>query len=136
MSKAKGTRAERELFHLFWKNNFAAIRSAGSGSTTMPAPDILAGSKDKLFAIECKSIKNERQHFPKKEIQELIEFSNTINAIPYVGMRFDNYGWFFLDANKLEKNKNENYTITLKHSQTNGISFDELIGKHKQLKLK
>jgi holliday junction resolvase Hjr len=135
MSKAKGTRAERELFHLFWKNKFAAIRSAGSGSTTMPAPDILAGSKNKLFAIECKSIKNERQHFSKKEIQELLEFSNSMEASPYIGMRFDNHGWFFIDVNKLKSNKNGNYAITLKHSQKEGISFDELIGKHKQLKL-
>lgn len=135
MSKAKGTRAERELFHLFWKNNFAAIRSAGSGSTTMPAPDILAGAKNKLLAIECKSIKNERQHFPKKEIQELLTFANSMDASPYIGMRFDNYGWFFLNANQLNPNKNGNYTLTLKHSQRFGMSFDELIGKHKQLKL-
>ena len=101
MSKAKGTRAERELFHLFWKNNFAAIRSAGSGSTTMPAPDILAGNKNKLLAIECKSIKNNKQYFPKKEIQELFEFSDKINAKPFIGMRFDNHGWFFLNAKKL-----------------------------------
>ena len=135
MSKAKGTRAERELFHLFWKNNWAAIRSAGSGSTTMPAPDILAGSKNKLLAVECKSIKNERQHFPKREVQELLKFSNSMDALPYIGMRFDNHGWFFLDVNQLKPNKKGNYVITLQHSLKQGISFDELIGKHKQLKL-
>jgi holliday junction resolvase Hjr len=135
MSKVKGTRAERELFHLFWKNNFAAIRSAGSGSTTMPAPDILAGNKNKLLAIECKSIKNNRQYFPKKEIQELLKFSNRLNAEPIIGMRFDNYGWFFLDVKRLKTNKNGNYTISLKLSKEKGINFQELIGKYKQLKL-
>ncbi|MBT6995394.1 Holliday junction resolvase [Candidatus Woesearchaeota archaeon] len=135
MSKAKGTRAERELFHLFWKNNFAAIRSAGSGSTTMPAPDILAGNKNKLLAIECKSIKNNKQYFPKKEIQELFEFSDKINAKPFIGMRFDNHGWFFLNAKKLKTNKNGNYSISLKLSKVEGINFKELIGKYKQLKL-
>ena len=135
MSKQKGTRAERELFHLFWKNNFAAIRAAGSGSTTMPAPDILAGNKNRLLAIECKSIKNNRHYFPKKEINELVEFSNIINAKPIIGMRFDNHGWFFLNVKNLKTNKNGNYSISLKLSKKEGHNFQELIGKYKQLKL-
>ncbi len=135
MSKIKGTRAERELFHLFWKNNFAAVRSAGSGSTTMPAPDILAGNKNKLLAIECKSSKNNSRNLQKEEIEQLINFSNKINAKPFVGMRFDNYGWFFLNVNNLKTNKNGNYTISLKLCQEKGINFKELIGKYKQLKL-
>jgi len=57
MSKRKGTLYERELFHMFWNSSWAAVRSAGSGSTPLPAPDILAGNKEKLLAIECKAIK-------------------------------------------------------------------------------
>ena len=34
MSKAKGGRTERELFHILWDNGFSVVRSAGSGSTT------------------------------------------------------------------------------------------------------
>jgi holliday junction resolvase Hjr len=135
MSKQKGTRAERELFHLFWQNNFAAIRAAGSGSTTMPSPDILAGNRDKLLAIECKSIKNDKHYFPKKEIEELTKFSHRLNAEPIIGMRFDNHGWFFLNVKNLKTNKNGNYSISLKLSKKEGHNFQELIGKYKQLKL-
>ena len=136
MSKVKGTRAERELFHLFWKNNFAAVRSAGSGSTTMPAPDILAGNKNKLLAIECKSTKSNSRNLQKQEIEQLTNFSKKINATPILAMRFDNYGWFFLNAEKIKENKKGiNYTISLKLCKESGINFQELIGKYKQLKL-
>lgn len=133
--KRKGTRAERELFHMFWQNNFAAVRSAGSGSTTMPAPDIIAGNKDKLLAIECKSLKNTSRHFKNEEIQQLLAFSKLINAEPIIGMRFDNDGWYFLEAKKLPKNKKGNYTITYNLSKEQGINFKELLGKYKQLRL-
>lgn len=49
--KQKGTIAERELIHLFWKNNIPAVRVAGSGSMRYPSPDILAGTPLKKFAI-------------------------------------------------------------------------------------
>ena len=56
--KSKGTRGERELFHLFWNNQWGCIRTAGSGSTPLPAPDLLASKKNRYLAIECKVLKN------------------------------------------------------------------------------
>jgi|TARA_Y100000310_G_scaffold339100_1_gene430722 Holliday junction resolvase len=129
MSKRKGTLYERELFHLFWKNNWAAVRSAGSGSTPLPAPDILAGNRDKLLAIECKAIKNKSHHFNKKEIDELKLFSNIFGATAIIGMRFNGKGWYFLDVNSLIPNKNGNFTISLNLSEKTGIRFDKLIEK-------
>ncbi len=134
-SKRKGTLYERELFHMFWNNNWAAVRSAGSGSTPLPAPDILAGNKDKLLAIECKAIKTKSKHFKKEEIEQLKTFSETINASPIIAMRFDNNGWFFLDANNIKENKNGNYTITFNLCQKEGNNFEELLGQYKQAKL-
>jgi len=125
--KSKGTRAERELLHLFWKNNWACMRSAGSGSTTMPSPDLIAGDKKTLLAIECKSSKGESRNLQKEEINQLITFSDIINATPILAMRFDNEGWYFLKAKDLPKNKNENYTVSLKTSKEKGISFLDLI---------
>jgi holliday junction resolvase Hjr len=135
MSKRKGTHYERELFHMFWDNNWGAVRSAGSGSTPLPSPDILAGNKDKLLAVECKAIKTKSKHFKKDEISQLQHFSEIINATPIIAMRFDNIGWFFLNANELKENKNGNYTVSLKHCQKEGIKFKELIGEFKQIKL-
>lgn len=135
-SKFKGTRAERELFHMFWKTGtWASIRSAGSGSTPMPSPDLIAGNKNKLLAIECKSTKGKSRNLTFEEINQLISFSDIINAIPILAMRFDKNGWHFLDAKEIPKNKRGNYTITFKMCQENGIKFQELIGTYKQLKL-
>src|SRR3989344_2985518 len=47
--KQKGSKAERELLHMFWAKNFATIRSAGSGSMKYPGPDLLVGKKDWRF---------------------------------------------------------------------------------------
>lgn len=133
--KRKGTKFERELFHMFWKNNFAAVRSAGSGSTPMPAPDLLVGNKEKLLAIECKAGKKKSKEFKKEEIQQLKQFSETINAAPILAMRFNRKGWFFIDASELKENKYKSYNLSLNHCQKEGITFKELIGEYKQNKL-
>jgi holliday junction resolvase Hjr len=133
--KSKGTRAERELLHLFWQNNWACMRSAGSGNTTMPSPDLIAGNKNNLLAIECKSTKGNSRNLQKEEIEQLVEFSDKIAAIPILAMRFDKNGWSFLNAKKTPKNKKGNYTISLKLCKEKGINFQELIGKYKQAKL-
>ncbi|MBS3172196.1 Holliday junction resolvase [Candidatus Woesearchaeota archaeon] len=133
--KNKGTRAERELLHMFWNNNWACIRVAGSGSMPLPSPDLIAGNKDNLLAIECKSIKNNSKNFQKEEIEQLTTFSDILGAEAIIAMRFDNIGWHFLNAKELPKNKNGNYTVTLKLSQSKGIKFEELIKQFKQLKL-
>ena len=131
MSKIKGTRAERELFHMFWKmGNWACVRSAGSGSTTRPSPDLLASKNNKTLAIECKSIKNKSHHFNKEEIGQLVLFSKIFGAKPIIGMRFDNEGWFFLNVEKLSPNKNGNYTISLKLSREQGLSFENLLNEN------
>ena len=132
--KSKGTRAERELLHLFWENSWAAMRAAGSGSTTRPSPDILASKNNKSLAIECKSIKSKSHHFNKKEINELILFSEIFGAEPIIGMRFDNVGWFFLNAKKIPKNKNGNYTVSLSLSKTYGSSFKDLLNQKEYAK--
>ncbi|MCD4759925.1 Holliday junction resolvase [archaeon] len=131
----KGANTERELFHMFWKNNWACMRAAGSGNTTMPAPDLIAGNKNNLLAIECKSTKKTSIYLKKQEIEQLTNFSNILNATSILAMRFNNNGWYFLNIEKLPKNKKGNYTITLKLCKEQGINFQELIGKYKQLKL-
>ena len=50
--KSKGSKAERDLMHLFWENGFAAMRAAGSGSTQHPSADVVAGNGKLYFAIE------------------------------------------------------------------------------------
>jgi holliday junction resolvase Hjr len=133
--KSKGTRAERELLHLFWENEWAAMRAAGSGSTSRPSPDLLASKNNKTYAIECKSIKSKSHHFKKEELEQLKLFSNLFGATAIIGIRFDNLGWHFLKAEELIPNKNGNYSVSLKLAQEEGIKFQELIDKYKQVRL-
>jgi Holliday junction resolvase len=134
-ARIKGSRAERELFHLLWDNAWSVVRVAGSGSTTRPAPDLLAGNGLKSVAIECKSTKDEKKYFERKEIEELLEFADKFGAEAWAALRFDNKGWWFIEAAKLKKSKGDNFFISLNHLKREGLVFDEFIGKYKQAKL-
>ena len=135
MSKAKGSRLERELVTLFFEtNNFMPIRVAGSGSTPLPAPDLLVGGKGRVLAIECKAGKDSR-YIKKDQISELAEFSTRFGAEPWVGVRFDRFGWQFVKIEHLKASKGGNYLIDKEIAAKSGISFQELTGIYKQEKL-
>jgi len=134
-SKNKGSRAERELFHMFWdQKGWAGLRVAGSGSTSLPASDLLVGNGSRILAIECKSGKG-RRDIKEKQIEELKEFSKLFGAEPWVGVRFDNTPWHFLELKHLGKSKGGNYFVSPKVIVKKGIKFEELIGKYKQKRL-
>ena len=133
MSKAKGSRAERELFHMLWNAGWAVVRSAGSGSTPLPSPDLITSNGKKSLAIECKSIKGSSKHFPKEEIEDLSFFSQRFGAQPFIGVRFDHKGWFFLPVEAMHKTESENFSITLKLALEKGISFKKLIESSESL---
>ena len=127
--KSKGSRTERELFHMFWDSGLAALRCAGSGSTPMPCPDLLVGDGSRVLAIECKSGKKGRRYISKEQIKELKEYATKFGAEPWVGIRYDNLDWFFLDIEDLEKSKGGNYSVSLGLINRKGLSFNELISK-------
>jgi len=136
MSKKKGSRLERELFHMFWEQKgWSALRTAGSGSTTLPAPDLLAGNGSKVFAIECKSGKG-RRDIRKEQIEELKLFSKLFGAEAWIGVRFNNLPWYFFEIKHLGKSSGNNYFVDPKLAIKRGIKFEELVGKYKQNKLK
>ena len=135
MSKVKGSRLERELFHMFWnQKGWAGLRVAGSGSTTLPASDLLAGNGSRILAIECKSGKG-RRDIKKKQVEELKTFSKLFGAEAWVGVRFDNMPWYFLQLGDLGKSKGKNYFVNPDLVIKKGIMFEELIGKYKQKRL-
>lgn len=135
MSKKKGSRAERELFHMLWDLNWAVVRSAGSGSSQMPSPDLIASNGKRSLAIECKSIKATKQYFPLDEIQQLSEFSKMFGAEPWIGVRFDNEGWYFVHLDNVPPTKGDSFGISLDFAIKNGLKFEELIGQYKQERL-
>jgi len=127
MSKRKGTRYERELFHMFWEAGLGCVRIAGSGSTTLPAPDLLVGGNGRVFAIECKALKSGSKYFKEHEIRELKEFSEKFGAESWVAVRFDNKGWFFVHVNDLGISKKDNYFVSFEIAEKKGLRFDELV---------
>ena len=135
MSKKKGSRVERELFHMFWnEKGWAGLRVAGSGSTTLPAPDLIVGNSLRILAIECKSGKG-RRDIKKEQIEELKIFSKLFGAEAWIGARFDNMPWYFFRLTEIGKSKGKNYFIDPKLAIKKGIKFEELIGKYKQKRL-
>ena len=133
-SKDKGTRYERELIHMFYNSGFSVVRSAGSGSTPLPSPDIIVSNSKNIFAIECKAVNSKRKYFPPEEIAQLKTFSEKFGAIPLIAIRFDRIGWFFVNLENLGFSKTNHY-ISLDLAQKKGLKFEEIVGKYKQMKL-
>ena len=86
--KGKGTRAERELFHMFYNTNkFLPLRVAGSGSTPIPAPDLLVGNGSRILAIECKAIKGTKKYLEQHSLVE----SNVLSFNDFIKNRMISY---------------------------------------------
>ncbi len=127
-SKTKGSRTERELVHLFNQTGqWYAIRVAGSGLTKDPNPDVLAGNGKRHIAVECKSVKAESKYFYQEDIDQIVNFSLKFGAEAWIGIRFNNKGWYFLNPNDLDRTKSLNLVITLENAEKKGLKFEELI---------
>ena len=124
--KSKGMNVERELIHLFWGDNWAAVRVAGSGSMKYPCPDILAGNSSRKLAIECKATKSKYQYLSKDEIHQLKSFAVLFGAEPWIGLRFNNEDWRFMELNAL-KETTKNFTASLETAKKYGKSFSQLL---------
>jgi len=127
MSKAKGSRTERELLHLFWDHKFWCIRVAGSGSMPLPCPDLLAGKKGRSIAVECKSSKKNSAAISKEQVEELMQFAKGFGAESWIGVRFDNMDWYFVHPKDLPKNDNKAHYLSRKFVQKKGLHFKEFI---------
>ena len=132
--KSKGTAAERELIHMFWKEKWAAIRVAGSGSQRYPAPDLLAGNNIRKLAIEAKTTKAKQQYFSTKEITELKEFATKFGAEPWVAIKFSKIEWQFLTIEDLDTTE-QNYVVTIPTAKRRGIKFYDLVDQRMYEKL-
>lgn len=129
MSKSKGTRYERELFHMFYGAGHMVLRIAGSGSTPIPSCDLVVNCNKKHLAIECKYLKGDKKYMDDEELAQLKNFAEKFNAAPILAIRFDREEWYFLDVtdlNKLERTKN-NFVISSDFAKNNGMTFEKLI---------
>ena len=123
--KIKGSNAERELVHKFWDAGWGVARIAGSGSTSLPAPDLIAGFAGRTLAVECKVTTAAIQYFGREEIASLQEFAGRLAAEPWIAVKFNREGWFFAPIHSLDKTD-----TALKFSKDKakmiGFSFEEM----------
>ena len=125
--KQKGSKAERELLHMFWNTGkWAALRSAGSGSMKYPGPDLIVSNKLRRLAIECKSSKDKKIYLNNYDIKQLKDFCNIFGAEPWFAVRFARKDWLFLSLEDIEKTEN-GYVIDSKVAERRGLLIDELI---------
>ena len=125
-SKTKGSKAERELLHMFWSKNWACLRSAGSGSMKYPGPDLIVSNKSRVLAIECKSTKKEKQYLEEYDINQLKDFCSIFGAEPWFAVRFARKNWIFLSIEDIERTS-KGYVIDVKVAERRGLLIDELI---------
>lgn len=130
----KGADAERELIHILYDKGFAVVRTAGSGKTSLPAPDLVALSKEKRLAFECKAWKGNYLNIPIRQIEELKKWGKMASAELYIAWKIPRKGWLFLPL-KLLKKKNKNFTISRKRASQKGIELNVLLGIQKQLRV-
>jgi len=101
----KGSKAERELLKKFWENGVAAIRVAGSGKSTTPACDLIAGKNKKVIVLECKATKKDSIYLDEEELHRLDKLARTIGCSAFIACRFSRDEWFFVALSKAEEVK-------------------------------
>ena len=126
--KSKGANAERELVSMFNHEGWGAIRVAGSGSNRFPNPDVLAGNGFRRVAIEAKSSKKQKKYLTEEDLNQLRLFSDSFGAESWIGIRFNNQPWYFLNPEDLDKTK-KGFVISLESAKNKGLSFEELVKK-------
>ena len=122
--KAKGTNGERYLLHKFWDNGWACLRTAGSGSMSFPAPDLIAGNNIRRVAVECKITKDESKYLSKEEIENLKKFSNYFGAEPWIAVKLASNPWYFLMIEDLHTT-DKNFVATKEICESKGILIEE-----------
>lgn len=124
-NKAKGSKAERELYEIFVSNGYRAVRVAGSGTMENADCDIIAGKKGgRKYAIEAKSSKSPNKYITKDQIERFMIFSEIFGLVPVVAVRFNREGWFFLNP-KTMKDSGKNWVITLEGCRKKAKRFSQ-----------
>ena len=131
--RSKGSRFERDLISELWKEGFAAVRVAGSGISTYPCPDIVAGNGEIFIAIEVKMRKSLPLYLSDDEIRQLKDFSIFFGAKPYIALKLPRKKWRFFTIEMLEKTE-KNYKID-EMVYGLGLQLEEITGRVEQKRL-
>jgi len=118
----KGAKFERALVHDFWERGWSAMRSAGSGNTSLLSPDVIAAKDGEMILIECKSTGREKLNI-KKSIISLYEFSKISGGRAYIAVKFLRKEPRFYEIGGFMKKKK--FSISIKDDY---LSLDAVIG--------
>jgi len=124
--KKKGSNAERELLFMLYDHGFATARIAGSGSSTLPTPDIIAIKNKVGFAIECKTKAGEYLNMRPEQIEELAIWEKLSGNKAFVAWRLGKNEWYFLHYSKMNKTKKA-YSIKRAEIKEKGVNFNTFI---------
>lgn len=122
-NKHKGANAERELLKKFIDEGWMAIRVAGSGILPEPSCDLVAGKAGKKVCIEVKASKKPVKYLDPHQIEQFMIFSQIFGLKPFLGLRFNRVGWFFVEPKHLRKTKKGGFAINLETAQKKGKKF-------------
>jgi len=125
-NKQKGSNAERELLFDLFNKGFAVSRVAGSGSSQLPTPDVLAFKAGKAIAIECKTKKGEYLNIRQEQVEELQLWEKLSGLKALVAWRLTKGQWYFIGIDKLNKTKKA-YSIKREEIKEKGTHFDKFI---------
>ncbi len=124
---SKGANAERELMRLFFDAGFSVVRIAGSGTSPLPAPDIVALRKGRIIAVECKARKAKNLAVLPGQMQQLLQWAERAGAQPFLAWKVPRKGWFFLLPKHFHKTE-KFFLISLGDAMRVGKSLQEVIG--------
>ncbi len=94
VSKEKGSRFERQLKKLFEEKGFFVVRASGSGADGI-APDLVALSSTRNFAVECKAWNGERVYINKPKYDKMREWEKRTAMPVFVAWKSPRREWRF-----------------------------------------
>lgn len=132
-NKAKGSKAERELYQLFVENNYRAVRVAGSGMMENTACDLIAGKAGAgKYCIEAKSSKAAIKYITKDQIEQFLIFAEIFGLTPVVALRFNREGWLFINPSQL-RDSGKNLAISLEDAKQIGKRFGQFFNNNPEI---
>ena len=74
-----------------------------------------------------KSIKTTSKYLYPEDVKQIEDFANKFGAEPWIAIRFNHKGWYFLKTEDLKKTKSSNLVINVELAEEKGLKFEELI---------
>ena len=127
----RGIREERELVKLLDRLGFAVVRAPASGSRTkLDRPDILAGRRGFIIALEVKTSSRETLYLRRESVEQLVRFSEKFGAKPFMAVKFKGRrkGWMLVEVEKL-KETGKGFKLTFTDVLRFGETLETLVTK-------